>query len=256
MAHDWIFADIGNTATKLAWTPNLSNKRPWSRQWTWSKEKHDWEALPTRRAHWLVASVQPRHLQWLLSTLAERRPRDSTQKVVLKDIPLRVDVKQPSRLGIDRALSAWAAWELNGKQGPILVVQIGTAVTINLVDDSGVFRGGLIFPSLKLCRQILAERTAALPDISARQKKPFRTKTLPVIGRSTEEAIELGTLHLQVGGIVNAVQRIEETLTKAPTVFASGGGLSELAQWLPASFRRESDLVLRALSMLAKSRQS
>ncbi|HMP80538.1 MAG TPA: type III pantothenate kinase [Pirellulaceae bacterium] len=252
MPQAWFYADVGNSAVKLAWTPSLARKRPWAKQWTWLEESHRWQDLPKEPANWLVSSVHPRRLKWLSHRLKARRPRDTLRVLALDEIPMTVAVDEPRRLGIDRVLAAWAAWTLNGSKGPLIVLQAGTAVTVNIVDEQGTFRGGLIFPGLDLCRRVLAEQTAALPNRQQSRWPAPTSDKLPAVGRNTEEAIDLGTLHHQIGGMVHSVEHAQQEFQKRARVYVGGGGLADLSPWLPKSYLREPDLVLLAISNLAK----
>jgi type III pantothenate kinase len=100
-------------------------------------------------------------------------------------IPFPVRVEHPEGVGPDRLVNAYAAAQLYGT--PAIVVDCGTATTLDAVDHAGAFVGGAIAPGLGLGLEVLAARTARLPRVEP---------SLPsgAIGRDTEEAIRVGTV--------------------------------------------------------------
>lgn len=100
-------------------------------------------------------------------------------------IPLPVRVDRPDQVGPDRLVNVYAAAQLYGT--PAIVVDCGTATTLDAVDHAGAFVGGAIAPGLGLGLEVLAGRTARLPLVEP---------SLPSgpIGRDTADAIRAGTV--------------------------------------------------------------
>ena len=121
----------------------------------------------------------------------------------------------------DRLLAAWTARELFG--APVIVVDIGTATTIDVVDDEGAFAGGAIMPGPELAIRSLARDTALLPRVAARV--PDRA-----IGRDTVEAIQSGVVLGHLAAIQDLVSRMTDELggDTPPTVVLTGGGAADL----------------------------
>lgn len=144
----------------------------------------------------------------------------------------------PERLGADR----WAA--LIGSRalhpGPALVVMAGTATTVDVLDDTGLFRGGLILPGLDLMRGALARNTAGLPFANGRYRE------LPT---NTDDAIVSGTLHATLG----AIARIRATLGEEALCLLSGGAAPALMPHLAAPCRHVKHLALEGLAVYAAS---
>jgi type III pantothenate kinase len=158
-------------------------------------------------------------------------------------IPLEVTVPHPERVGADRLLGAWTARELFG--APVIVVDVGTATTVDVVDSEGSFVGGAILPGPGLAIRSLGA-TALLPSVPARL--PDRA-----IGRDTVEAIQSGVVlgHLAaIGGLV-ALMTAELRGSVEPTVVLTGGGASALGS-IEGVDRVEAHLLLRGLGMLAE----
>lgn len=101
-------------------------------------------------------------------------------------IPLRNAYRTPQTLGPDRLAAAVGAWTLAPGQ-PSLIVDMGTAVTYDLLTADGVFRGGNIAPGIWLRFKALHENTAALPMVEAQSDFPY-------MGTDTETAIRAGVL--------------------------------------------------------------
>jgi type III pantothenate kinase len=116
-------------------------------------------------------------------------------------IPLPVRVERPADVGPDRLVNAYAAAHLHGT--PAVVVDCGTATTIDAVDHTGAFVGGAIAPGLEMGLEALAARTARLPLVEPR---------LPdgPIGRDTAAAIRAGTVlghRVMIEGLVARIRR-------------------------------------------------
>jgi type III pantothenate kinase len=116
--------------------------------------------------------------------------------------------RHPETVGADRLAQASAAWART--EGPCVVVSMGTAITIDVVNARGEFRGGLIAPGLRLMSRALHEHTALLPEV-----KPARMKS--PLGRETREAIQAGMSFAAEGLIRAALAR------SRGRVFGSGG---------------------------------
>jgi type III pantothenate kinase len=158
-------------------------------------------------------------------------------------IPLRVDLPHPERVGADRLLGAWTARELFG--APVLVVDVGTATTIDVVDAQGIFLGGAIMPGPRLAIRSLGS-TALLPGVAA---------TVPerAIGRDTVEAIQSGVVLGHLAAIAGLVALMTDELggSIVPRVILTGGGSTALGS-IDSVDRVEPNLLLRGLAMLAE----
>jgi len=145
----------------------------------------------------VVASVNPAALQRLRAVTPTDGP--GAPKVARRDfpIPIATDVAEPDRVGVDRLLAALAAYRRTG--AACVVVDCGTAVTVDAVDQGGTFRGGAILPGFDLMARALADGTARLPRVTRRRTPDS------VIGRNTEEAILAGIVHGTAGAISSLV---------------------------------------------------
>ena len=154
-------------------------------------------------------------------------------------IPIATDVERPDHVGADRLLGALAAYCRVG--GACVVVDVGTAITVNAVRGDGVFLGGSIFPGLHLMGCVLAGGTALLPSIDL-------PSDAPPIGRSTEQAIAAGLLYGAVGAVAALVAGARRALGETAPGLLTGGGGPHLSAHLPEDCRRDfPDLVLEGL---------
>jgi type III pantothenate kinase len=139
---------------------------------------------------------------------------------------------KPQQLGADRWAALIAARSIYPE--PAVVVMAGTATTIDAIDGSGLFRGGLILPGLSLMRSSLAGNTAGLPHASGN----FRS--LPT---NTDDAIVSGAIHATLG----AIGRMRAALGGAPLCLLSGGAADELTLRMDFQHRLVRHLVLEGL---------
>jgi type III pantothenate kinase len=130
------------------------------------------------------------------------------------DLPIKVLTDDPSQTGIDRVLNVAAAYEQMEKA--CVVVDAGTAVTVNCCNDKGDFLGGAIAPGVSLMLDALHEHTAKLPRVVlAAPKEAF--------GKSTEEAIRHGIYHGVRGMVKELVEQYATELGSWPDIIATGG---------------------------------
>ncbi|MFM7055628.1 MAG: type III pantothenate kinase [Planctomycetota bacterium] len=170
------------------------------------------------------------------------------------DVPVVADVEQPHRVGIDRLLNACAARHWRRRIAPVIVIDSGTATTVDLVTSDGVFRGGSILPGLRLSAQALHEYTARLPLLDVDDTLAGWPQ-LP--GRNTEAAMRAGLLLGQLGAVRELAAGLAESATRlhgesaAPELLVTGGGGRLLAEHLPDSVYLDS-LALHALALLGQ----
>jgi type III pantothenate kinase len=118
-------------------------------------------------------------------------------------------------------------------------VNAGTAVTVDLLDESGAFAGGAIFPGLRLMALALHEHTAQLPLVATEGPLPDGPP-----GKNTDAAMRLGILHAVAGGIDALIRATSTRCSMSPRLFLTGGdmspqlaGLLETRQMFPSEIR-------------------
>jgi type III pantothenate kinase len=163
---------------------------------------------------WAVTGVHPARRD-VLAEWARRR-RDAVEVVDDARLPLRVRVEHPQRVGIDRLLDAVAANSRRRPGVPAVVVDAGSAVTVDWVDPDGAFAGGAILPGLRLMAVALHEHTALLPLVEV-------TAIPPLPGTSTPAALAAGVFWAVAGGVRALVERLAAQAGARPDVFLTGG---------------------------------
>jgi type III pantothenate kinase len=135
--------------------------------------------------------------------------------IIGQDIPLPMDlaVDKPSEVGTDRVVSAAAAYAV--VEDAVVIADFGTAVTIDLVDEKGIFLGGVICPGLEISAHALKESTAQLPKIKA-------TKPKVPYGKTTTQAINCGLYYSAIGTLQEVIRRYAEKIGKWPHTVLTG----------------------------------
>jgi type III pantothenate kinase len=102
-------------------------------------------------------------------------------------------------------------------EGAVVVADFGTAVTIDLVDEHGVFQGGVICPGFEISAQALKDNTAQLPKVTVtRPKAPY--------GKNTADAINCGLYYSIIGALEEIVRRYAEEIGRWPQTIITGSG--------------------------------
>lgn len=156
---------------------------------------------------------------------------------------LNIHVDVPSQVGSDRIVIAVAA--LAEYKAPLLLLDLGTATTIEAVEPDNVYMGGVIIPGVRVSLDALTSRAAQLPGISLDQPKQ-------VIGKNTVDCMRSGMMYGTAAMIDGLVERMEEELGHRCTLIATGG----LAQFIIPLCKREiileKDLLLKGLNIIYK----
>jgi type III pantothenate kinase len=146
---------------------------------------------------------------------------------------------EPERLGVDRWLAMLAA--RHRTVGPLLVVDCGTAVTLDAVDATGQHLGGLILPGISALGQTLFHSTGI---------SPVSLPSFPhLLGRNTNECIAAGALQAVVG----VIQRVNLQLAiqgNKPHLILSGGDAARVAEQLEYVYEYVPELVLEGLALV------
>ena len=161
----------------------------------------------------VLSSVKPAWTEVIQQIANEEL--DERIYVIGKDIPLPMTllVDEPDKVGTDRVVSAAAAYAV--VEDAVVVADFGTAVTIDLVDESGTFLGGVICPGFEISAQALRENTAQLPSVKV-------TKPKGPYGKNTAEAINCGLYYSIIGTLEEVVRRYAETIGRWPQTVITG----------------------------------
>lgn len=154
---------------------------------------------------------------------------------------IRICMENPREVGADRIVNAVAAHHLYG--GPVIVIDMGTATTFDVVSEEWDYLGGAIAPGIATATEALFTRTAVLPRVELVHPKQ-------AIGRSTVAAMHSGIVFGYVGLIKEIVARIQQELGTKAMVVATGGYAELLARETPIIEAVNPDLTLIGLRLI------
>ena len=164
----------------------------------------------------IISSVVPQSL-FNLRNLARRYLK--TEPLVVGDnaeLGIEIRIDQPSEAGADRLVNAVGGFVKYG--GPLILVDSGTATTLDVVGADGAFEGGVIAPGINLSMQALHSAAAKLPRVAI--ARPTRNQ---VIGKDTVTAMQSGVYWGYIDLIDGLIARIKAEYGKPMTVVATGG---------------------------------
>ncbi len=255
-----VAVDIGNARTKLglfgdgsaAGIPEPVRTLPLWDDAPESDQISPWLADDGRQPlRWWIASVNRPAATRLIDWLGEHRRQDRITLLASGDLPLVIHLERPDMVGIDRLVDAVAANRLRQADRAAVIVNVGTAITVDLVSADGAFRGGAILPGIQMSARALHEFTDLLPlvDVAELIVPP------PALGTGTVPAMKSGLFW----GAVGAIRQLIDELCKAapggragqPHVFLTGGAAEGVAELLGAEARYVPNLTLAGIALTA-----
>lgn len=248
-----LLVDVGNSQLKLGLcVPSVAHSSPVSRpaiellgQLPPARlSEHDLPlTLPAQRVCWQVISVSPPAVRSLQQWVADHRPDDWWLSLDYRDLPLTIAVDYPERVGLDRLAAAVGVNQLRPAGEAAIVIDAGTAITVDAVGPDGVFLGGLILPGPRIAAKSLASHTAQLPDVL------FDPDDLPaLIGKNTVDAIRGGIYWGLLGAIELLIDRVRTKLAAPTQVFVTGGAVESWSKQLSFPIHYVPDLVLLGIA--------
>jgi type III pantothenate kinase len=242
--------DSGNTNIVFAvfdgdrlvgeWRSSTRADRTADEYGVWLGQLMDLEGLSRAAvSHAIVASVVPANI-FTLKTLCRRY--FGTQPLVVGepgvDLGLDILMDRPEEVGADRLVNAVAAH--CKYDGPLIVIDFGTATTFDVVDGSGDYLGGCICPGINLSLEALHSAAAQLPRVAI-------GRPTQVIGKATVPAMKSGIYWGYVGLIEGLCHRISQEFGAPMTVVATGGLAPLFAEASETIQHLDQDLTLRGL---------
>ncbi len=235
-------ADGGDELPEPRTTIMLDGRRPeWDRLPPWLKE------IGVAQTHWWIGSVNRPTTTRLLDWIREHRPADPATLLAADDLPIAVTLERPDMVGIDRLLDAVAANRLRAAARPAVVVDVGTAITVDLVSADGAFRGGAIVPGIGMSARAMHEFTDLLPMIEMSEL----STPPPAIGAETTAAMRSGLYWSAVGAIRELVGRFSKDFDGEPEIFLTGGAGPAVAELLGPHAHHVPHLTLAGIALAA-----
>ncbi len=198
-------------------------------------------------ADWRLATVNLLGSTRLIAWLRDRDAAGNVAMLAAETLPLTVEVPQPEAVGIDRLLATMAANRLRDPNRPAIVVDLGTALTADVVSAGGAFLGGVIGPGIDMSARALHEFTDQLPRLAA---DTWATAPEP-LGTSTADAMKSGLYWGTVGAVKEAILQLSQQCSAPPQVFLSGGAAESMAQYVGPDARYVRHLVLSGIALSA-----
>ncbi|MFP1684166.1 type III pantothenate kinase [Alloalcanivorax sp. C16-1] len=237
-----LFVDVGNTALK--WRRRDGDRvaqggEVHARDWVKALDAP--LASPAPESVW-VASVAGPEADRRIADLVRERTGCEPQFYYSRehDFGVRNCYPEARRLGADRWVALVECWQ---RFGAGIVIDCGSALTIDAVDGEGDFLGGYIVPGLGMLRNALLRDTA---DVHVEQASARLG-----LGRSTGECVHNGLLRMSVAFVTDVVVELRERLPDTCKVLVTGGDADELSASFSFEFLHLPDLVLDGLERVA-----
>jgi type III pantothenate kinase len=154
---------------------------------------------------------------------------------------VRISIDNPREVGADRVVNAAAGHRLYG--GPLIVIDFGTATTLDAVSEEGDYLGGAIAPGIGISAEALFEHAAKLPRVEL-------VRPQKAIGRNTVSAMQSGIIFGYVGLIEGIVVRMRKELGGTAKVIATGGLADVICRETDIVDALEPDLTLVGLRLV------
>ncbi len=154
---------------------------------------------------------------------------------------LNILMDNPAQVGSDLIVNAVAGLQYYG--APIILIDMGTATTISVVDDKKNYIGGMILPGVKVSLDSLVNRTSQLPKISLEAPKR-------VIGKNTIDCMKSGIVMGQAACLDGMIERILEELGYEAAVVATGGLAGSIVPYCKRKIVHDNELTLKGLGLI------
>ena len=162
----------------------------------------------------IIASVVPPVMYSLTNAIRKYFCLDPVIVGQSVDTGVENHYANPREVGVDRLVNAVSAIEKYGK--PLIIVDIGTAITFDCIDETGAYLGGAIFPGIKVAMEALFMKASKLPRVDiVRPEK--------AIGRTTEHSMQSGAGRGYVGALTGIILDMKAEMTEGVRVIATGG---------------------------------
>ena len=154
---------------------------------------------------------------------------------------LSIKIDNPAQLGSDLVVDAVAG--INEYKAPMIIIDMGTATTLSVIDEGKNYLGGMIMPGIMISHDSLISRTSQLPRIALEEPKKL-------IGTNTVDCIKGGILYGSAGSIDGLCDRIKKEIGKDCTVVATGGLAPVVVPLCRTDIILDEDLLLKGLMLI------
>lgn len=189
----------------------------------------------------IIASVVPQVLNSMQTAVKKLTGLQSLVVGPGLKTGLNIRIENPNQTGADLVVGCVAA--LREHKPPMIVVDMGTATTMVVLDQTGALIGGCICPGVKISLDALTERTALLPGLQLDQPKK-------AIGRNTIDCMRSGIMMGTAAMLDGMIERMEQELGCETTVIATGGVSRFVLPMCKRSIIYDKDLLIKGLAAL------
>ena len=189
----------------------------------------------------IMASVVPQVLNSIQTAIKKLTGKQSLVVGPGLKTGLNIKIENPAQTGADLVVGCVAA--LREHKPPMIVVDMGTATTMVVLDETGALIGGCICPGVKISMDALTGRTALLPGLQLDQPKK-------AIGRNTIECMRSGIMMGNACMLDGMVARMEEELGQKVSVIATGGIAKFITPLCKTPMIYDKDLIIKGLAAL------
>lgn len=200
--------------------------------------------------NWRVSSVHGpssvRLRDWLDQEGVDGVPDDLT----CENLPLVICLTKPQQVGTDRLAAAVAANRLRPQDRSAVIVDVGSAITVDVLSREGSFCGGAILPGIGMSARALHEFTDRLPNVGV----DTLDDPPPALGTSTDEAIASGIYWGAVGAVRMLIEQLNQEMDEEPFVVLTGGTADTICERIGSDVVFRPHLVLSGIALAASDR--
>ncbi len=189
----------------------------------------------------IIASVVPQVLNSMQTAIKKLTGKQSLVVGPGLKTGLNIKIENPSQTGADLVVGSVAA--LREHKAPLIVIDMGTATTMVVLDETGALIGGCICPGVKISMDALTGRTALLPGLQLDQPKK-------AIGRNTIDCMRSGIMMGNACMLDGMIERMEAELGQKTTVVATGGIARFIIPMCKTPIVYDKDLIVKGLAAL------
>ncbi len=195
----------------------------------------------------IIASVVPQVLNSVQTAIIKLTGKQSLVVGPGLKTGLNIRLENPSQTGADLVVGAVAA--LREHKPPMIIVDMGTATTMTVLDETGALIGGCICPGVKISMDALTERTALLPGLQLDAPKK-------AIGRNTIDCMRSGIMMGTACMLDGMVSRMEQELGCKTTVVVTGGIAKFIVPMCTTPMHYDKDLLIKGLAALYRENKA
>ncbi|THB75156.1 MAG: type III pantothenate kinase [Gammaproteobacteria bacterium] len=247
-----LLIDIGNTRIKWAYLQDSESCKLTEHGCVQHNKQLGSEVLKQIEAPAKLSAIYVSAVTDDLNSQRIKRQLQDLHDVPVQMIKTQIDscgvincYEQPELLGVDRWIAMIGAYSQAQSGHGVVVVDVGTAVTIDVVGSDGKHLGGTIAPGLALMRNSLSQNAQRLMLVE--------DADINAVADNTQDAIASGTMWSIVGNILQTEQRLGLDQNSNIDYFITGGDAQQLLQYLPSRYQLVNDLILQGLAQIAES---